>query len=142
MARKAKSYVSPEPSVPTCLRTPPKDSRWTAAAAETAANHPPLLRELDQSLHEEPPLLMNAISTKKQSQIRNKGSNKPSINLAVCLVRAMSRKATYTEENKQLDRTRKQNLSKKRFIAESVEGKPNSRGHRFCPPPHLRLYRR
>ena len=40
---------------------------------------------------------------KKQSQIRNKGSNEPSINLAVCLVRAMSRKATYTKENKQPD---------------------------------------
>src|SRR6185312_3618973 len=82
-------------------------------------------------------LLMNVITTKinkKQSQIRNKGSNEPSINLAVCLVRAMSRKVTYTEENEQLDRAQNQNLRTKRFIAKSDEGKQSSRGHRFYPP--------
>jgi hypothetical protein len=80
---------------------------------------------------------MNAITTKinkKQSQIRNKGSNEPSINLAVCLVRAMSRKVTYTEENEQLHRARNQNLWTNCFIAKSDEGKQSSRGHRFYPP--------
>ena len=76
----------------------------------------------------------------EERQIRKKGSNEPSINLAVCLVRAMSCKSTYTEENDQLDHARKQNIRKKRFIVESAEGKQSSRGHRIYPP--LRLYRR
>ena len=62
------------------------------------------------------------------------GSNEPSINLAVCLVRAMNHKSTYTEKNEQLDHARKRNLRKKRFIVESVEGKQSSRGHRIYPP--------
>ena len=76
----------------------------------------------------------------KERQIRKKGSNEPSINLAVCLVRAINRKSTYTEENDQLDHARKRNLRKKRFRVESAEGNQSSRGHRIYPP--LRLYRR
>ena len=76
----------------------------------------------------------------EERQIRKKGSNKPSINLAVCLVRAINRKTTHTEENDQLNHARKWNLRKKRFIVESAEGKQSLRGHRIYPP--LRLYRR
>ena len=77
----------------------------------------------------------------KERQIRKKGSNEPSINLTVCLVRAINRKSTYTEENDQLDHAQKWNLRKKHFIVESAEGKQRMRGHKFTPPP-LRLYRR
>ena len=75
----------------------------------------------------------------KERQIRKKGSNEPSINLVVCLVRAINRKTTYTEENDQLDHARKRNLRKKRFIVETTEGKQSSRGHRIYTPC---LYRR
>ena len=68
-------------------------------------------------------------------EIRKKGSNEPSINLAVCLVRAMNHKSTYTEENEQLDHARKRNLRKKRFIVENAEGKQSSRGHIIYHPP-------
>src|SRR6185312_12576802 len=76
----------------------------------------------------------------EERQIRKKGSTEPLINLAVCLVRVMNHKSTYTEKNEQLDHARKRNLRKKRFIVESAEGKQSSRGQRIYPP--LRLYRR
>ena len=72
--------------------------------------------------------------------MRKKGSNEPSINLAVCLVRAMNRYSTYTEKNEQLDHARSGTFGRSALQQKALKVNKAQEGTGFTPL-LLRLYR-
>ena len=75
----------------------------------------------------------------EERQIRKKGSNEPSINLAVCLVRAMNCQSTYTEKNEQLDLAQSGTFERSALRQKASKVSKAQEGTCFTP---LRLYRR